>query len=207
MIDVAKPRCSNELLFNIKHFPNMSINIIKPTTTEMLACVARYKELKRCDTGLPDMALPEGQRAFYNVLGFEQPMESGQYSPFGDAAKAPISHLKAGFGLSFIAAEAGKGVLMHAHDTVETFIPMKGTWKVEWEGDKGNEEVVLEPLDFVAVPVGVHRRFECVTPAIGEIEGLLLAMVGGDSPAAEPAPAAIERMIEAGLWKREVAAA
>ena len=185
----------------------MPITIVKPETAEMLACVARFGDLKRCDTGLPDMALPEGQRAFYNVLGFDQPKEAGQFSPFGDATKAPISHLKAGFGLSFIAAKPGKGVLMHTHDTVETFMVMKGTWKMEWEGDKGNEHVVLEPLDFIAIPVGVHRRFECVKPAEGEAEGLLLGMIGGDAPAAEASPVAIERMIEAGLWKREAVGA
>ena len=185
----------------------MSITIIKPTTAEMLACVAKFKDLKRCDTGLPDMVLPEGKRAFYNVLGFEQPCEEGQFSPFGDAVKAPIGHIKAGFGLSFIAAEPGKGVLMHAHDTVETFMVIKGTWKLQWEGDKGNEEVVLEPLDFIAVPIGVHRRFECVTAAEGSTEGLLLGIIAGDAPYAEAAPVAIQRMIDAGLWKREAVSA
>ncbi|MBF7730093.1 cupin domain-containing protein [Pseudomonas sp. N040] len=180
----------------------MSIAIIKPSTAEMLACVARFKDLKRCDTGLPDMVLPEGKRAFYNVLGFEQPSEGGQFSPFGDAVKAPISHLKAGFGMSFIAAEPGKGVLMHAHDTVETFMAINGTWKLEWEGEKGNEHVLLAPLDFIAIPVGVHRRFECAKAAEGSSEGLLLAIIVGDAPAAEAAPVAVERMIEAGLWQR-----
>lgn len=179
----------------------MAITIHQPSNDEMLACVARFEDLKRCETGLPDMVLPEGKRAFYNVLGFEQPKEAGQFSPFGDLALAPISHLKAGFGLSFVAAEPGKGVLMHAHDTVETFMVMKGTWKVFWEGANGIEHVLLNPLDFIAVPVGVHRRFECVTPAEGHAEGLLLAIIGGDFPAAEPSQGAIQRLVEAGLWK------
>lgn len=185
----------------------MALNIVKPKHEEMLACVARFKDLKRCDSGLPDMVLPEGKRAFYNILGFEQPKEVGQFSPFGDAALAPISHLKAGFGLSFIAAEPGKGVLMHAHDTVETFMVMKGTWKLYWEGASGTEHVVLEPLDFIAVPIGVHRRFECATPAEGQTEGLLLAIIGGDFPAAEPSEGSIKRLTEAGLWKTEKVAA
>lgn len=185
----------------------MSITIIKPKKDEMLACVARFKDLKRCDTGLPDMVLPEGKRAFYNVLGFEQPKETGQFSPFGDLAIAPISHLKAGFGLSFIAAEPGKGVLMHAHDTVETFMVMNGTWKLFWEGEEGTDHVLLAPLDFIAVPVGVHRRFECATAAEGQAEGMLLAIIGGDFPAAVPSEGAINRLVEAGLWKTESMAA
>ena len=185
----------------------MTITIIKPKTEEVLACVARFKELKRCETGLPDMELPEGRRAFYNVLGFEQPRTEGEFSPFGDAVKAPISHVKAGFGLSYIAAEPGKGVLMHAHDTIETFMVMKGVWKIEWEGADKTEHVLMGPLDFIAVPIGVHRRFECVEPEQGHTEGLLLAIISGDAPAAIPSEGAIERMYESGLWKREAIAA
>jgi mannose-6-phosphate isomerase-like protein (cupin superfamily) len=177
----------------------MSIAVIKPSTAEMLACVARFKDLTRCETGLPDMALPEGQRAFYNVLGFEQPKEEGQYSPFGDTAKARVSHLTADFGVAFIAAKPNKGVVMHTHDSVESFMAIKGSWKLEWEGDNGNEDVLLEPLDFIAVPVGVQRRFECVAAADGDTEGLLLAIIAGDAPAVEVAPSAIPRLVEAGI--------
>ena len=178
----------------------MSIAVVKPSSAEMLACVARFKDLTRCETGLPDMVLPEGRRAFYNVLGFEQPPEDGQYSPFGDTAPARVSHLKADFGVAFIAAKPNKGVLMHTHDTVESFMVIKGTWKLEWEGDNGNEQVLLEPLDFIAVPVGVQRRFECVDAPNDSAEGLLLGIIAGNNPAAEPAPSAIARLVEAGIW-------
>ncbi|MBA2965674.1 cupin domain-containing protein [Ramlibacter sp. CGMCC 1.13660] len=185
----------------------MAISTVKPASADMEACVARFADLQRCETGLPDMQLPECRRAFLNVLGFDQPKGDGQFSPFGDRAKARVSHLKAGFGVSFIAAAPGKGVLMHTHDTVETFMVMKGTWKVEWEGDQGDAHVVLQPLDFIAVPVGVQRRFECLQPAAGEAEGLLLGMIGGNAPAAEIAPSGIERLIEAGIFQREKLAA
>lgn len=181
----------------------MSIPNVKPSRESMLACVARFEDLQRCETGLPDMQLPECRRAFYNVLGFEQPKAEGAFSPFGDRAKAKVSHLKAGFGVSFIAAAPGKGVLMHTHDTVETFMVMRGTWKLEWEGDAGDEHVVLNPLDFVAFPVGVQRRFECIAPGAGEQEGLLLGMIGGSAPAAVISASGIERLIEAGIFKRD----
>lgn len=185
----------------------MPIQTTKPTTADMLACVARFADLQRCETGLPDMQLPDCRRAFLNVLGFDQPKGDGQFSPFGDRAKARVSHLQAGFGVSFIAAAPGKGVLMHTHDTVETFMVMKGTWKLEWEGDQGDDHLLLEPLDFIAFPVGVQRRFECVKPAEGEAEGLLLGMIGGNAPAAEISPAGIERLIEAGIFQRDKLAA
>jgi len=185
----------------------MTIPAVKPTREAMLACVARFQDLQRCETGLPDMQLPECKRAFYNVLGFDQPKGEGKFSPFGDRAKARVSHLTAGFGVSFIAAEPGMGVLMHTHDTVETFMVMKGVWKLEWEGDQGDEHVILNPLDFVAFPLGVQRRFECVEAPVGETEGLLLGMIGGNAPAAEISAGGIERLIEAGIFQRETSPA
>jgi mannose-6-phosphate isomerase-like protein (cupin superfamily) len=178
----------------------MAIPITRPPTEIMMRGLARFSHLHRCMSGLPDMELPEGKRAFLNVLGFDQPDSDGkQYSPFGDQAKPAVSHLKAGFGISFIAAEPGKGVVMHTHDTVETFMSIKGSWTIEWEGPDGVESVVLAPLDFMACPVGVQRRFECFEPAAGEREGLLLGMVEGNSPAGEYSPEAVERLIAAGL--------
>lgn len=178
----------------------MAITITRPTSEEMRRGLARFSDLQRCMSGLPDMALPDGRRAFLNVLGFDQPDGDGQqYSPFGDQAKAAVRHLKAGFGVAFIAAEPGHGVVMHTHDTVETFMCIKGRWRIEWEGVDGVDAVTLAPLDFIACPVGVQRRFECVEPAEGEAEALLLGMVEGNSPAGEYSPEAVQRMIDAGL--------
>ena len=122
------------------------IATVKPSREDLARCVARFDDLVRCDTGLPDMALPECRRTFLNVLGFSQPKGEGVFSPFGDSAPAAISHLRAGFGLSFIAAEPGKGVLMHSHDTVETFMVMKGKWHYfehDWVAEEGS--FVFEP--------------------------------------------------------------
>ncbi|MDA7416612.1 cupin domain-containing protein [Xenophilus arseniciresistens] len=185
----------------------MTIQTTLPRRDDMLACVARFGDLQRCETGLPDMQLPECRRAFLNVLGFDQPKGEGQFSPFGDRAKARVSHLQAGFGVSFIAAAPGKGVLMHTHDTVESFMVIKGRWKLEWQGDGGDEHLILDPLDFIAFPLGVQRRFECVQAAPGEAEGLLLGMIGGNAPAAEIAPEGVARLIEAGIFTPERAGA
>lgn len=175
----------------------MALPVIKPRNEEMLEGLARFSDLKRCSTGLPDMALPEARRAFLNVLGFEQP-EDGEYtSPFGDEARAVVTHLRAGFGVSFIEAEAGKGVLMHNHNTVETFMCLKGRWRIDWEGAEGVRSVELGPLDFFACPPGVQRRFECVEPADGDKVGLILGVVEGNAPAAEFSPEAKERIQQA----------
>ncbi len=183
----------------------MAIATHKPTMSDMQRCVARFKDLERCTTGTPDQALPECNRAFLSVLGFKQPEVEGQYSPFGNASQPKVTHIEAGFGMSFIAAEPGKGVIMHTHDTVETFMVMKGTWMVEWEGPQGDEHVVLDPLDFIACPIGIQRRFECISAAPGEKEGLLLGVIAGTAPAAEIAPRGIARLVEAGIFQPQPA--
>ena len=175
----------------------MSIPVRTFSREDMLKGVARFSELARCRTGLPDMDLPEGERAFLNVLGFDQPDEgSGHTSPFRDAAQAAITQISSGFGLSFLECEAGKGVLMHNHETVETFMCMEGVWRIEWEGDQGNESVEMRPVDFFACPVGVNRRFECVKAADGKNVGLLLGIIEGDAPGAEFSPGSWERIRE-----------
>ncbi len=184
----------------------MAINVIQPTRAEMAKCLARFGDLTRCDAGVVDMQLPECQRTFLNVLGFSQPQGEGQISPFGNLAPAAVTHLRAGFGMAFIAAKPGCGVLMHTHDTVETFMVMHGKWKLEWELDTGTEGVTLEPLDFIACPIGLQRRFECIDAGPGRVEGLLLGIIGGDAPAVEIAPASIRRLLDAGLCTPEQAA-
>ena len=184
----------------------MAITVTQPSRDEMTKSIARFSDLTRCNTGLPDMALPDCQRTFLNVLGFSQPKGEGQFSPFGDLAPAAISHVRAGFGMAFVAAKPGCGVLMHTHDTVETFMVMHGKWKLEWELENGTEAVMLGPLDFIACPIGVQRRFECVEAGPGREEGLLLGVIGGDAPAAEISAAGIRRLIDAGIFKEDQAA-
>ena len=185
----------------------MAINVIQPSRAEMSKCVARFADLIPCNTGVVDMQLlPESERTFLNVLGCSQPKGEGQFSPFGDLAPAAVTHLRAGFGMAFIGAKPGCGVLMHCHDTVETFMVMHGKWKVEWELDSGTEGVTLEPLDFIACPIGLQRRFECVEAGPGRDEGLLLGVIGGDAPAVEISPEGIQRLIEAGGLERLIAA-
>lgn len=186
----------------------MAIQIVKPSLTEMQACISRFGNLTRCEKGVPDMELfDECRRAFLNVLGFRQPMQGqGQFSPFGNIAPAAVTHLQAGFGMAYIAARPGCGVLMHTHDTVEAFIVIHGKWLVEWELDTGTGGRTLEPLDFIACPIGLHRRFQCVDAGDGRAEGVLLGIISGDSPAVEISPEGAKRLVEAGGLERMIKA-
>ena len=176
----------------------MTITEIKPERNNVLNCVARYDELNPVTTGLPDMHLANCQRTFLSVLGFEQPKGEIQHSPFGNHVAARITSQPTGYGAAFVRARAGCGVLMHTHDTSECFMPIEGRWMIEWEGDKGNDHVILNPMDFIAVPIGVQRRFECIDVPQGKDEGILFAIISGESPAVEWSPEAVKLMSENG---------
>ena len=180
----------------------MKIPVIKLSREQMRAGIARFSSLQGCDTGLPDMYLPDGLRTFYSVLGFEQPSIEGANSPFGATSRPHITGMKPGFGLSYITCKPGCGALMHAHDTNETFVVMSGAWEMSWEDEDGVASEVLRPRDVCSFPVGVQRQFMCVEAAPGEADALLLAVIAGDAPGAEYSPEVIDRMADAGLIDR-----
>src|SRR5579872_4147489 len=130
---------------------------------EMMKRVARFKDLKGSDGGLPDSPLPECRRKLYAVIGFQPPMSESEAvtSPVGqDASSMPAIGIAEGFNLGYCKAKPGKGPLMHNHDTNETFIPMTGKWRCSWENETGaTEHVDLGPLDVVSFPPGAIRRF------------------------------------------------
>jgi hypothetical protein len=105
----------------------MTIQVFKPTQSEMLKCVARYHDLKGVSTGLPDMHLESCRRTFFGVLGFEQPKEDEQYSPFGDQVTPQIGHLKTGYGAAFVKARPGRGVLIGVERRFECVEAAAGT--------------------------------------------------------------------------------
>lgn len=179
----------------------MAIEVIRPRKADVLKCIARFDELSAVDGGLPDQKVEGYFRTFRNVLGFEQP-DGGEevYSPIGDEAKPKISHLKAGFGVAYVTADPGQGVMMHAHDTNETFVVIEGSWKFEWEGEEGTDHVVLGEKDVASFPVGIQRRFECVSARDGESRGTIMAIVGGDTPSVEWSPESVAELKAAGAW-------
>lgn len=177
----------------------MAIPVHKPKREDILKCVARFDDIVPADTGLPDQEVEGYYRTFYNALGFAQPTGEGAYSPIGEDAKPLINHLTPGFNLGYVQAEPGQGVMMHTHDTNETFVVIEGTWKFEWEGDGGDDHVILKERDIVSFEPGSQRRFECVSAREGADKGMILAVIGGDTPSAEFSPESIEKMRAAGV--------
>jgi len=179
----------------------MAIDVTRPKKEDVLKCVARFDELSAVDGGLPDQKVEGYYRTFRNVIGFEQP-DGGEesFSPIGDEAKPKVSHLQPGFGMGYVSAVPGQGVMMHVHDTNETFLVIEGTWKFEWEGDEGDDHVILGEKDVVSFPPGWQRRFECVSARDGEEKGTIIAVVGGDTPSVEWSPEAVDELKAAGAW-------
>ena len=163
---------------------------------EMAKRVARFRSLKGSDGGLPDSRLPECRRKLYAVIGFQPPMSEGASitSPVGaDASAMPAISIAEGFNLGYCKARPGKGPLMHNHDTNETFIPMTGRWRCEWNEGEAKEHVDLDPYDVISFPTGVARRFMNITYDEPGREHLLMFIIGGNQPQAEFTPAAMRR--------------
>lgn len=138
------------------------------TLEQMNRRVARWGQLRYPPDRYPDSQLPGHERKNYLVVGTGLIVDGGK-EPM---SAIPISE---GFQLSYVEARSGNGPKLHNHDTNETFVALKGTWRVIW-GLREENSVDLAPLDVCAVPPFVPRRFICVTPAAGDEEGLLMAI-------------------------------
>jgi hypothetical protein len=171
-------------------------NIRNWSKGEMMKRVARFRDLKGSDGGLPDSPLPECKRKLYAVIGFQPPMteNAAVTSPVGnDASAMPAIGIAEGFNLGYCKAKPGKGPLMHNHDTNETFIAMTGKWRCEWNEGDAMEYVDLNPYDVISFPTGVARRFMNVTYDEPNREHLLMFIIGGNQPQAEFTPLAMQR--------------
>jgi quercetin dioxygenase-like cupin family protein len=164
---------------------------------DMAKRTARFGRLKGSDGGLPDSKLPEARRKLYAVIGFAPPKKRSSRattSPVGDdASSRPAIAIAEGFNLGYCKAQPGKGPLMHNHDTNETFIPMTGRWRCEWNEGRKKLHADLGPYDVISFPPGVARRFMNVTWGEPKQEHLLMFVIGGNQPRAEFTPAAMQR--------------
>src|SRR3954451_3543104 len=85
---------------------------------EMMKRVARFKDLKGFDGGLPDSNMPGCERMLFNVIGFQPPAGGGGAvtSPVGDdAARLAAIKISEGFNLGYCKAKPGHGPMMHKH--------------------------------------------------------------------------------------------
>lgn len=168
------------------------------TREEMLKRAARFADLKGFSDGLQDSGVPECEKTVYNVIGFQPPEQAGVggvNSPVGQTASENAAiKISEGFNLGFVKTRPGKGVLMHNHDTNETFVVMSGRWRVEWNEGKDLEFLEVGPLDTISFPPGCARRFENITRGEPDAEHMLLFVVVGDAPQNEFTPRSMKRI-------------
>ena len=128
--------------------------------------VARRKDLKAYPKSFVDTVIPRYERKLYSIIG---------KSVFEDPAMKPAIAIPHPFSFSLIEVPAGNGAGLHAHTTEEVFMPIDGRLAVFW-GDKGENEIVLGPLDTITVPIGAMRGFRNVDKKTIQV----IAIVGGD---------------------------
>jgi quercetin dioxygenase-like cupin family protein len=163
------------------------------TLEEMMACVARFAELRGSEEAFVDSRLPGCRRRKINLIG------SGVVERTDLPELAPNIPLPAhGFNLGMIQCEPGNGSALHRHKTEEVFMPLIGPWAVTFMTAEGQKEFVLQPFDTIHVPVGVYRGFRFV----GEGRGTLLTLIGGpDAGKVEWTPEVYERAAQSGLTR------
>lgn len=144
---------------------------------QMRQRVARYAELQCPSNRYPDSLEPGHERKNYLVVG--QGLKVA-------GAQAPMSAIPVaeGFQLAYATMRPGNGPKLHNHDSNETFVALKGHWRVIWGLDAA-QSLDLAPFDVCAVPAYVPRRFICLSAAPGEVEGLIMAILSGDTPRSE----------------------
>jgi mannose-6-phosphate isomerase-like protein (cupin superfamily) len=147
------------------------------TPEQMQSRVARFKNLRYPPDRYPDSQLPGHVRRNYLVIGRGLVVEGG---------KDPMSaiDIDEGFQMSYVEAEPGNGPMLHNHDTNETFVALKGRWRVIW-GLNEKHSLDLDPLDVCAIPAYTPRRFINLEPGPGSTMGLLLAVQPGNAPKVE----------------------
>ena len=165
---------------------------------EMSKRIAFFKDLKGSKKGLPDSLLPECTRELINVIGFEPPKGTSKHvSPLGDDnSQMPAINISEGFNLGFCRCKPGKGPLMHNHDTNETFMPITGKWRCEWNEGDDFQSVDVGPCDVVSFPPGCARRFMNITENESDVEHVLLVVIAGNAPKAEFTEKAYNRISE-----------
>ena len=138
------------------------------TKEEMLTRVARFRSLTPSARPLVDAVLPQFQREIFQIIGGGVTEDA--------SIKAPITAVE-GFHLSVIKAGPKKGTGLHNHKTVEVFMPLTGTWSVQW-GDNGDNELTIGQWDVISIPTGIMRGFRNDSAE----EAYMMAIVGGDDP-------------------------
>lgn len=138
------------------------------TKDEMRQRVAVWKNLKSSSMPLVDAVLPQFNREIFNIIGRGVTEDATMEVAIPDARDFHMAIIKAG---------PGKGTGLHTHETLEVFMPLTGTWSVQW-GDDGENELTIGEWDVISIPTKIMRGFRNDSPH----EAVLLSILGGTDP-------------------------
>jgi len=166
------------------------MDIIEPTVAEMEERVARFATLTPSKQAFVDTRIPQYNRDIYNIIG---------RGVTEDPALAPAISDSRYFGITYVGADPGKGAALHAHETIEVFIPLSGRWAAYW-GRDGDKEIEIGPHDVISFPPSVYRGFRNV----GTEYAILMAIIGSkeatqDGGRVAWAPSILEQSAQTGL--------
>ena len=147
------------------------------TKEEMLGRrVSLYKDLTPSHHAFVDSHLPGHHKSNHDIIG-----RGVTENPAGGPAISEPHD----FAVHLVKAPSNNGAALHSHDTVEVFMSLAGKWKVYWDNNGENCEIVLGKWDVISVPPGVYRGFENLS---GDDAVLLVIMGGEDSGRVSWAP-------------------
>mmetsp|Transcript_92604 Transcript_92604/g.271097 ORF Transcript_92604/g.271097 Transcript_92604/m.271097 type:complete len:405 (+) Transcript_92604:82-1296(+) len=111
--------------------------------------VARYSQIPQFDASILDTYIPRCTRLtqlhFGNIV-------SNPHAPMAFKEKM-------GYNMTYNLVPPGHGNALHMHRSIEIFVALDGRWEIAW-GMEGENTVVLEPWDFVAVPARVCHSYK-----------------------------------------------
>jgi len=132
--------------------------------------LVRYADLRPCRNAFIDSRTPGSERKEnFTIIG-------------PGVAENPEQHVHVsiphGFNIGGARQPPHCVNSQHSHETAEVFIVLTGTWAFR-SGDQAQDgEIIMTPGDVVSLPIHMFRGFE----NIGQDEGFLFAVLGGDDP-------------------------
>lgn len=146
------------------------------TPAEMEKYIARFKDMEPQSSGYSDdIGIPK--EAYETMTAKTLFLMMSPERQGGPMAQKPAIATEDKMSVIIAECPPGDRPVLHAHhQTKETFFCLDGRFRIRW-GDKGEDEIFLEPFDMIAVPPGVVRDFTNVSDDMAH----LLVFITGEA--------------------------